>query len=542
VQQAVLERFSRTRRQHIHIALADALDDAGAGRLEVARHLLEAGALARVDRAVRATVGAGREALAMLAYEDALTWAQRAEAIPNLVDPTCLCEAMLLRSDAQRALGERVLAREAAVAAADEARRAKDPLLLARAAEAMALARSGIGFDFGTEDAGLDRLLLEALHGLPKTEVDHRSRLLGASMANAAADGDLLALRGLSREALAMARAHGHHSLVATAHLSARMSNWKVHRLEQRLDADRNAWEAASQSGSTHLQMNALLYGVTDLTEAGLVHEATEWLERLRVRAAEVRQPVYDAFVGFMDATRTLLQGEYARSAQLADDALVRGLHSHGVNAEQAWAGQAYIRAWDRGELAGLSDVVEQAAARPPHLPIWQVARALCLVASGRPDDARPVLEEMVTDEGIRHNPDSLWMAVGGLLVEVARAVGDRERAAVLFRELEPYQGRVIMTGLGRATLGPIDRFIGVAAHVAGDLDAADRYLTAAIEQSRMMGAVPHLARALNDRAGVVAERDGEDAVEVAELRQKARKLADRIGLVLDSLASPAAR
>ena len=271
----------------------------------------------------RAAIGAGDEALALLAYEDAQAWAQRAVEIAGSSDPHLRCEALLLRSDAERALGDRAVAREAAVEAADEARRAGDPMLLARAAEAMALARSGLGFDFGTEDAGLDRLLLEALKGLPDSEVAHRSRLLGASLANAAADGDLSALRALRRDALALAEAHGQHSLVATAHLASRMANWKVNLLEERLDADRLAWAAASQSESTHLQMNALLYGVTDLTEAGLVHEAMEWLERLRVRALKVRQPVYDAFVGFMDATRLLLQGEYARSAQLADDTLV---------------------------------------------------------------------------------------------------------------------------------------------------------------------------------------------------------------------------
>ena len=536
VQQAVLERLSRARRQALHLAVADALEAARASRMEVAHHLHEAGGLSPASRTARAAIGAGEHALAMLAYEDAQTWAIRAVEIARHADPHLRCEALLVRSDAERALGDRVAAREAAVEAADHAREAGDPMLLARAAEAMALARSGLGFDFGTGDDGLDRLLVEALNGLPDTEVVHRSRLLGASLANAAADGDLLALRGLSRDALALADAHGQPALVATAHLSSRMANWKVHLLDERLDADRQAWAAAAQSDSTHLQMNALLYGIADLTEAGLVHEALEWLERLRVRAARVRQPVYDAFVGFMDATRLLLQGEYARSAQLADDALVRGLQSHGINAEMAWAGQAFIRAWDRGELAGLTDIVDQAAARAPHLAIWRVGRALCMISSGRPEEARPVLEELVTDDGVRHNKDSLWLALSGLLVEIARAVDDRDRAAILLRELLPYRGRMVMTGLGRASLGPADRFVGVAAHVAGDLRLADEALAAAVEQARSMAAVPHVARALFDRAAVVHDLRGDDA-EAEALRHRARRLADRIGLVLDSLA-----
>jgi len=536
VQQAVLERLSRARRQALHLALADALQTSGASRMEIAHHLREAGGLSPAARTARAAIGAGEQALTMLAYEEAQTWAQRAVEIAGHADPHLRCEALLLRSDAERALGDRVVAREAAVEAADEARKVGDPMLLARAAEAMALARSGLGFDFGTEDHGLDRLLVEALNGLPDSEVVHRSRLLGASLTNAAADGDLLALRGLSRDALALAEALGQPSLVATAHLSSRMANWNVRLLDERLDADRRAWAAAAQSSSTHLQMNALLYGIADLTEAGLVHEALEWLERLRERAARVRQPVYDAFVGFMDATRLLLQGEYARSAQLADDALVRGLQSHGVNAEMAWAGQAFIRAWDRGELTGLTDIVDQAAGRAPHLAIWRVGRAMCMIASGRPEEARPTLEELVTEVGVRHNPDSLWLALTALLVEIARALDDRERATILLRELLPYRGRLVMTGLGRASLGPADRFVGVAAHVAGDLQLADEALAAAVEQARSMAAVPHVARALFDRAAVVHDLRGDDA-EAEALRHRAKRLADRVGLVLDSLA-----
>jgi len=543
VQQVVLERLSRTRRRTIHLDVADALEGAGATQLEVAHHLIEAGALVPGERTVMSAVRAGRETLAVLAYEEGLRWAQAALDVPGQLGPACRCEALLLRSDAQRALGDRTAARAAAGEAADEARRTGDPLLLARAAEAMALARAGIGFDFGTEDEGLDELLREALNGLPATEVAHRSRLLGASLSNAAADGDLLALRGLSQEALALAEANGQQTLIATAHLAARMSNWKVDMLDQRLAADRAAWDAALRSGSTHLQLNALLYGIVDLTESGRAEEGLEWLERFRIRAAEVRQPVYDAFVGFLDATLALMRGEYERSAHLADEALLRGLQSHGVNAEQAWSGQAFVRAWDRGELAGMLDLVEQAASRPPHLPIWRVALGTCLAAAGRPDEAAPILAEVVTEEhGIRHNPDSLYLAMGALLVEIAREVGDRERAAILLRELEPYHGRLIVTGLGRASLGPSDRIIGVAAHLVGDYDKADHHLTASADLCRRIGAVPHYARSLFDRATLLDERDGHGGEEAENLRARAEKLAGRIGLVLGSLGAACAR
>lgn len=541
VQQVVLDRLSRSRRSTLHLTLADALTALGSSKVELARHLVEAAALAEPDRVAAAAIAAGREALDVLAYEEGGHWAQRALDV-GAASGALRCEAFLLCSDAHRALGDRSAARDDAARAADEARQIGDPLLLARAAEALALARAGLGFDFGTTDERLDSLLSEALHGLPVGEVDQRARLLGASLSNAAAEGNLLALRGLSEEALALASAHGQEALVATAHLSARMAGWRVDLLEQRLATDRAAWDAADRSGNLHLQLSTLLYGVADLVESGDVREAEQWFDRFRERAVQVRQPVYDAFVGFMDATMRLLRGDYEASAKLADEALVRGLQSHGVNAEQAWSGQAFIRAWDQGRLGDLVDLAEQAAARPPHLPIWRVALGACLVAVGRPDDARPVLEELVTDEGIQHNRDSLWLVVGGLLVEIARELRDRQRAAILLRELEPYAGRITMSGLGRASLGPVSRFAGVAAHVCGDLERADALLAQAAEQSHDIGAVPHEARALHDRAAVLAERDGPgDAEAAALLRRRAVELAEPIGLVLGGLGVPAA-
>src|SRR6185369_5754127 len=98
---------------------------------------------------------------------------------------------------------------------------------------------------FGVDDQGLDELLGEALRRLPATDVEQRSRLLEASLSNAAANQDLYALRGLSASALELAERHGQHALVATAHLAARMSVWRVEMLEQRLHSDLSAYQAA---------------------------------------------------------------------------------------------------------------------------------------------------------------------------------------------------------------------------------------------------------------------------------------------------------
>src|SRR3954453_14009684 len=69
------------------------------------------------------------------------------------------------------------------------------------------------------------------------------------------------------------------------------MAAWRMHTLDARIADDRGALAAATQAGNAPLELNALLYGITDLTEAGLVEEAAKWFERFRARAADGHPP-----------------------------------------------------------------------------------------------------------------------------------------------------------------------------------------------------------------------------------------------------------
>ena len=108
VRQVVLERLNRVRRRALHLALADAHLAVGNDPLQYAHHLVEAGELAEPNRVVDAAVTAGREAVGVLAYEDGVTWAQRALDVQGPVDAPLRCAALLLLSDSRRALGDRV--------------------------------------------------------------------------------------------------------------------------------------------------------------------------------------------------------------------------------------------------------------------------------------------------------------------------------------------------------------------------------------------------------------------------------------------------
>ena len=66
------------------------------------------------------------------------------------------------------------------------------------------------------------------------------------------------------------------------------------------------------------------------------------------------------------------------------------------------------------------------------------------------------MFDELVTPDGVALPDDSLYFTGVCFLVEAARALGDRDGAAVLRRTLGPYAGRVAITGLGGVGIGPV--------------------------------------------------------------------------------------
>ena len=289
-------------------------------------------------------------------------------------------------------------------------------------------------------------------------------------MSNAAADGDTARMDRLGNLIEHLPDAETHPVLVATVHLARRMAEWRMRTIDERVTDDRAAADAARRADNKSLELNALLYGITDLTEAGLVSEAAEWFERFRARAAAVRQPVYDAFVLFIDATLTLLQGDYdevdppGRTPASSSAARATGA-TPSRRGPATCSSRPGTRAGWRRSCRSSRGWRDQAG-----LPIWDIARAAAGLAAGADGPAHATLAALVDDE-VHVNDNSLWLTSVGLLVEVARAVGDGPRCEVLLRELTPYDRPHRISGLGRVSIGPVARFSGVAALVTGQYE-----------------------------------------------------------------------
>jgi tetratricopeptide (TPR) repeat protein len=543
VRQAIQQRVGTIRRRDLHLRIAAALgagDEISSTPGERAHHLFEAGDLAPRRERVGAAIAAGRYAMSVLAREEALLWVDRALALGpgSAVD---LVGVRILETDAALALGDRDRAKTASDAAVVAARAAGDPADLARAAITASEAVAGVGFDFGGVDPRLVDLLEDSLAVVPRDEVELRVRLLLALCGALVQSGDHERQQSAAKEAVALADGASSAALVASAQIARRLAAWRRDELYERIDAARVALMASRRAGDRHLEFTALLYLTNDLLEAGRHDEAFATFDQLRALTHDVARVTYDVYVQFIDGTFALLRGHYADAERHGAEAISAGVAAHGMNAQQAYGAQLFGLAWDRGQLGELVPLIESVVEALPDLPVWKVALAAALFEAGRRDDSRRVYDAVLDDDGLHLPDDPLFFNGACFMVEIARAHGDRRGAAVLRAALEPYAGRISITGLGGLSIGPVRRFVGVACHVAGDLDAADRHLIGAAEEARALGAAPHVARALRDRARVLTDRDAPGDRELAgELAAEAADLAASLGMTLRGIADPA--
>jgi DNA-binding SARP family transcriptional activator/tetratricopeptide (TPR) repeat protein len=536
VGQAIRARLGRTRRLDLHRRVAEAIEassDRGSSPAMLAHHLLEAGSLVDRDTRIAAGLAAGQASVEVGAHEDAASWAARVEAlVTDQVGPAERAELALLRGDVERARGDRSGAVAAVREAATWAGRTGDPMLLARAAEGWMTSLSGVGFDIGRPaDPELVGLLERAIAELPVDHHRYQVRMRSMLTSVLLADPDGTRRTELADEAMAIAEASGEPELLASALLARRIAWWQLDRLEERTEVVLAAIRHAHRSGNVQLELTAMLFAMSDLLEEGRVVEHEAMLDEFERRAGEAHLRLYEVYAMFQRASHSLSAGDFATAQRLADEALAAGRRSHGVNAEVAYAGVWYRLALDRGELGSTLPESERMYAANPRLRMWQIAVVRALISVGRLDDARVHYEDIVGLDGVHMRDNQMFLPATCTLAEVAIAVDDPARAAVVRAALEPYADRIATSGLAGISIGPVSGYVGMAAEAAGDLEAAERFQRAAIARNVHDGTRPHEARARHSLARVLAARGEAEAAGAEAAR--AASIASELGMVL---------
>ncbi len=340
-------------------------------------------------------------------------------------------------------------------------------------------------------DAGAAELLAEAVAALGEGDSELRARALGGYARALDLRGDPIPAAPARDASIAMSRRRGDRRSLA---VTLSQAYW-------------------SQGTSTQGEVNAMLrearqLGVS-LEDVELEGEALSWLVPSFVvlcdhQAARDHLRELLGMVGRTNEPFRLHVAEHYAAAlalcdgdlEAAESAAIRsrdwGRLLTGRDASGTYGIQMFGIRREQGRLAELAPVVRllDTTSRDG---AWRPGLTVVYAELGMDDEARRGLHR-VLDDGLGQLRSSLWIASLVYLVDACALLGDREAAAVLYPELQPYAGDNVMIGHLVGCYGAMDRYLGMAASVLGEWERAEEHFRAALALNTRLGARTWLA------------------------------------------------
>jgi len=482
-------QLSTARRLRLHGQVCTALEqvygaDAGAHLADLAHHAFEAAPLGDGARAVRSARRAGDQAMAQLAYEEAVRQygrALEALALAPSVDRHTRATLLLALGEAQNATGDTIAGEATFLQAATEARTSGAAVLLARAA-------LGFGGERIVEDSA-DRpriaLLEEALATLGTLADEDapalRVRLLIRLSETVRAPGELARRRALSEEAVALARPLADPRLLGAA-LAARCgARWGPDEMAAVVADARELLALAEGAGDPSLALKAHHWLILELLDRGELQAADRAIERFAGHAAAARDPFWRWQAAALRVVHPQLRGRFAEAEALAAEARALGERVNRASAEETFAHQVWTGRVLREGWASAIPRLEAAQEYFPMFPGWRAALALAYADAGRADDARRELERLAARDFADLPRGPRWLHILAMLAHTCALLGDRRRAQILYALLEPLAGGAVFATDGLVWQGATDFYLGMLAATLGRWEAAAKHFDAAL-------------------------------------------------------------
>jgi tetratricopeptide (TPR) repeat protein len=536
VRDVVLGLETAAGRARLHRQIGDALERLrGSGQnvdpVDLARHFLAAGPGSTAE-GVRYAGEAGRRAMAMLAYEDAEAWFGQAAALARDQAPGVgaaeRAELLLALGDAQEASGARAAARRSYLDAADEARAAGRPDLLAGAA----LGLSGtVGFEVSMLDRAQIDLLREARDALGPDDLSLRASVT-ARLAVAVSFLDHVEARiRMAEEAVALARGAGDEVALVQALAALCDAIAGPDHVAARTGLAAEIVGVGTRLRDPRIELLGRRLSVVALLEQGDVDGADREIQAFSAAAVTMRRPFYSWYVPLWRAMRAGMDGRLTEAwAALAE--------AEAVVAESDTENGPMLTTTLRWHLLSELDHTEEidallAGASLDELPgVWPlVTRSLCAAQLGQPDASRALL-----DTAAARLPDverdSEWLPMLAQVAEIVGLLGAHPVAAWAYDALLPYRSLFAVEGIGAGVRGPVERSLGALAASLGRREDAEAHFDAALAAAERLGAGLVVARTLRDAGASLGHGD-----RLAEARRRYQALgADRRVAEIDRL------
>ncbi len=541
IRETLYEGMSVPRRARIHKRVGEAIEATQGRRQarylpELAHHYTRGVVDAEdAEEAISYALRAAEQATTMLAHEEAAEHYARALDVQGRFEPEATrrrLELLLALGEARVRGGERAQASSAFREAAALAEQLDDGAALARAA--VGASRRYVQPP-GVVDTELIDMIERALELEPGPTL-MRVRLLACLCGAIYYSPDRDRMQALSQEASDIATQLGDPEARAHACSARRRVLWDAPHLQDRIEASTEMLTLARQIGNLELQLQAHAWLVVDLLERGDRDAVDAQMEAFGAGADRLRQSLFEWTSIVWRAMRALLAGALDRADRLASEALAAGAPAEAVTASQYYAIQTMAIRRDQGRIGELEQATRQLVADNPGRLAWRAALANLLCEEGRLEEAREEFERLAAHDFEDVPKDLDWMIAMTLLSDVCAALGDAERAALLYDRLEPYADVNVVIGLAAVCLGSAAGFLGKLAATMGRGDRAAEHFERALAANAELQAPGCLARTQVDYAqaiGGLAEPGERRAGErhPGELLEAASDAAERHGL-----------
>lgn len=470
--------------RQIALAIEGRADRAGSQFAELARHWMGAGD-PEVETALRYSILAGDDALAMLAPDEARRWYEGSLdllARTREAREVQRCELLIKRGEAERQAGDRRF-RGTLLEAVEIAQRIGDEDKLVRAALANT---RGMQSETGIVDEGRLSTLDSALRIVGDGDSAERARLLSMQAAELMYSGEWERRVGLSDEALAIGRRLDDSDALSTVLNMRFVTLLAPETLAERRANTIEAVAVAERLSDPLVRFYAYHWRAYACIEGGDILSARSWASREQDIADRFRQPTTLWLRRADEANLAIIAGKLDLADELATAALEAGRDSQ-PDALVCFAAQQASIAFERGRLGELVPLLEQAVLDNPGVPGFRATLALALSEAARAEEARKLFEQAAASS-FRDLPyDVTWLAAACIYAHVGSSLGDAVAATALYRMLEPWSEQIAFPAFG--VWGPVSLYLGSLALVFGDVDAARRHLLEAARAAIRAGA-----------------------------------------------------
>ncbi len=534
------------RRKALHARIAKVLEERFSTTVEtqpelIAHHYAEAGLS---EQAISYWQRAGERAAERGANPEATNHFARATQIVEALqkdpergdrraaDERLRCSLLVLTGEALMNLGEHVEAHETFERAAEATRALGATDLLVRAA--LDLERTSTWYGLPVEPALL--ALQRALDLLGPEDRAHTTRVLAGLSRALAASGAQQQAAEAAVHAVALARSLNETELIVESLQGA------IQTFQGPEHTDRRLGYATEMMQLVGAPEKRLYHNVrftfaswalfTCYLELGRMREFDAELEAY-IREESKWQLAFGITTGLTyQAMRALMQGRFADSERLAQQAAAAGQSLQTDNSSGILALQMFTLRREQGRLKELEPVVRYFVEQNTAAAAWRPGLALIYSEIGLKQEAREQFEHLADADFADIPHDALWMASVTYLADVCVFIEDRARGQTLYDLLLPYAGRNVIVGNATACYGAVSRYLGALATILERWSDAAQHFEDAIAMNTRMQARPWLAHTQHQYAEMLHARNHNgDRDKAVDLLGSALSIARELGM-----------